>query len=119
MNEQTYKTMELNKFNAQDSAFFDNIADFQKDLSYTWIKEQIEWIENGSYGAGACLALSKAIESKRGNPKARAGQVILKAFNGSKVDWNKLNGKTQGLFNKAVNNWLNKSHDFALTMERN
>jgi hypothetical protein len=119
MTNQEYQTLELKRFNGQKSSYFDTVKDFDETLKGMDIDEQIEWIENGSYGAGACLALRVALKSitTRCNGQARIGSVALKAFYGADFRyWNKLSKIVQSRFNNAVRRWLDKEHSFAMEL---
>jgi len=116
MTHKEYQKMELRRFNGQSSAYFDSVQEFNDRLADMDIPEQIEWIENGSYGAGACFALQIALRgiTPRCNANARIGNVILHAFYGKPFTaWKKLSAEVQGKLNKAVSEWLNKDHSFA------
>jgi hypothetical protein len=115
-NEQ-YQKNELERFINQESGYFDCLADFEEKLEGMDIFEQIEWMENGSYGAGVCLALQIAFAglNKRTNDNARIGNVVLKALYGKTFkQWNKLSATSQKRLNKAVEKWLKQTHEWAI-----
>jgi hypothetical protein len=117
MNDKEYKDYELKLFLNQKHPYFDKIKDFDTDLQNMDILEQIEWIENGSYGAGACIALKNTLESltNRMNKNARIGNVILHVFYGAPFRyWNKLSSATQAQINDAISTWLKQEHNFAI-----
>ena len=119
MTEKEYQTNELKRFHAQRYGYFDNIKDFSATLEDADHNlEQIEWIENGSYGAGACLALQLALKglTPRTNRLARIGSVVLQALYGAPfTKWNKLSLQAQESMNWAVYQWLAKEkHNFAM-----
>jgi hypothetical protein len=117
--ENEYQRRELLGFVNQKNRYFDTV----KDFSYHWADtsaedflEQLEWIENGSYGAGACFALQAALNSlnKRTNNNARIGQVFLKCLYGAEFTaWKKLPATMQDNLNKAVTIWLAQEKNFA------
>lgn len=124
MNEMQYKQHELKMFMESKHSFHDGVEDFNKTLTINgreWMEEQLEWIENGSYGAGACLALERAWNglTPRSNAKARIGQVFLHALYGRRFDhWNKLSPIVQRHINSVVHKWIiKKDKQFAITWE--
>ena len=117
MDEKTYQVNELRRFQQQKSAFFDTVKDFDEWIIASDVHTQIEWIENGTFGAGACLELQRIFQglSNRTNKTARIGGVVLMAFYGAPFSkWNKLSKAAQAKMNKAVNKWIAQEHDFAL-----
>ena len=117
MNNQEYETSELKRFNSQSYSFFDNVKDFSDTLETMDIKEQIEWIENGSYGAGTCLALHKTFDglTNRMNKNARVGQIVLHALYGMQFkQWGKLSDKAKKRFDRAITVWMKQKHKFAI-----
>lgn len=98
--------------------YFSSIKEFEESLrDRNWILEQIEWIENGTYGAGACHHLLQALEGLNGrtNNTVQIGKVVLRAFYGAEfLKWDRLSKKVQGNMNWAVNKWLEQEHDFAI-----
>ena len=120
MDNKTYQNKELSGFDNSNHAYFDNVADFAESLDRMDIPEQIEWMENGSYGAGACFALQRALNqlSNRTNNVARIGQVALHALYGKRfMQWNKLPVSVQDKMSAAVGEWLGKDHSFAQKLE--
>lgn len=116
MNEHEYQKNELNRFLNQNGKFFDTVKEFSQSLEEMDILEQIEWIENGSYGAGACFALQNTLRgiTKRMNGKAHVGHTILHAFYGAPfTGWKRLSPKAQKSFDAAVEKWMKKKHHFA------
>jgi hypothetical protein len=112
-----YQTNELIRFLNSKSSFFDNLADFEEWIKNTNVLEQIEWIENGSYGCGACLALQNAYNhlSKHTNNNARIGNVVLQAFYGMQfTKWNKLSKDVQSILNNAIEQWFKQDKDFVI-----
>jgi len=117
--EREYQSYELRKFQAQNSPY-DTKAGFSKDLAQggrNWIDEQIEWIANGTYGAGPQIALIKtwrwASASRRANKEAAVGQVILKAMHGAPVAWRQLSPAAQKVFGAAVRAWVKRGKKHA------
>jgi hypothetical protein len=107
-------------FRDQKHRFFDTVSEFAQDLEQTNILEQIEWIENGSYGAGACFALQLAFASltKRTNNRARIGSVVLHALYGAPFTaWHKLPTNVQDSLNTAIDSWLESDKSFAMAWE--
>ena len=120
MNEIEYQTNELAIFLNSKNCFFDHVKDFSDNLETMDVLEQIEWIENGSYGAGACLAMQKTLKgiTPRANAEARIGQTVLHALYGKPFPyWKKLSTKAQNNVSKAVKKWSARKHSFALTLE--
>ena len=119
--ERDYQKRELNSFLNQKHAFFDTVADFEESLQNTDLDEQLQWIENGTYGAGACFALQHTLNhlSPRYNKVARIGQVYLHTLYGKPFSgWSKLSPKTQKMITRAVEKWLKrKRRNFARTLE--
>ena len=105
--------------------FFDSLVDFIADHSEVkadLFEIQLEWIENGSYGAGACLELCRVWDwvstSPRANKQSAIGQVLLSCLYGKQWqtrDWRKLPPAMQADLNNAVDAWLSESRDFAIT----
>lgn len=114
-----YERRELATFRNQRHRFFDTVADFAERLATMDLDEQIAWIENGSYGAGACLALREATETAAARPRlngaALVGSVILHAFYGAPfTHWKKLPAQVQDKINRAVTDFRAREHDFAI-----
>ena len=119
MTNKEHQSNELRRFYDQKTRYFDTVKDFEESLKGMDIEEQIEWIENGSYGAGPCLALQIALKSitPRCNANARIGNVVLKSFYGKDFRyWNKLSKKVQKKLNKAISKWIKKEHSFAMDL---
>jgi len=109
MNDKAYQQRELTAFLNQKHAFHDSVKDFSDYLENMNIPEQISWIENGSYGAGACYALQREVKglTNRTNNNARIGQIVLHAFYGKPFRyWQKLSPAAQKAMNDAVYSWL-------------
>ena len=122
MTNKEYQKMELSRFMNQKTAFFDTVKEFSESLENMDIPEQIEWIENGNYGAGACFALQQTLNSlnNRTNNTARIGQTVLHAFYGAPFDgrkWHKLSEAARNSLTIAVKKWLASPHDFAQILE--
>src|SRR3972149_9189562 len=119
MNNAEYQKKELTNFANQKNRYFDTVADCVEhwgDSTTEELLEQLEWVENGSYGAGACFALQATLKSlnKRTNNNARIGQVFLKCLYGADFRyWNKLPATMQFNINKAVETWLAQEKNFA------
>lgn len=114
--EKEYQQNELKRFMNQNSAYFDTVKEFDASLNDMDIEEQIDWIENGSYGAGACFSLQMALKgiTPRCNGPARIGNMVLHAFYGKPFRYyNKLSDNVQKKLNKAIEAWLKKEHSFA------
>lgn len=117
-----YQTRELATFYAAKHRFFDTTRDFAERLACMDIPEQIEWIENGSYGAGACLALQRALRTAdahpRTNRRAVVGAVVLQAFYGAPFRyWVKLPADLRDTINAAIDGFLARPHEFGMTLE--
>ncbi len=114
-----YQKKEMTDFINQKNRYFDTVKDFVDQWGDSTAEElltQLEWIENGTYGAGACFALQSALKSlnKRTNNNARIGQVFLKCLYGKEFRyWAKLPATMQFNFNKAVETWLAQEKNFA------
>ncbi len=120
MNNTEYQTHELKLFRAQKHSYFDTVKDFAEHLEDMDIPEQIEWIANGSYGAGPCLALQAAVRSitPRSNGPARIGSVILHAFYGKPFTaWNRLPEPVRARFQAACEAFLAAPQEYAMTLE--
>jgi threonine dehydrogenase-like Zn-dependent dehydrogenase len=120
MNKQEYQQIELRRFQSQNARYFDSVKEFDENLTDMDIDEQIKWIENGSYGAGACFELQRVNSTitKRMNANAHIGNVVLKALYGADFrHWNKLSKNNQDRLNTAIEKWLKSEHDFALKLE--
>jgi hypothetical protein len=118
--EREYQELELAAFKASKNAFFDTPTEFSAHLAEAgpkWAAQQAEWIENGSYGCGACLALRQAYEwaegSARANKHAAVGRVILHALNGAPVEWRRLSKAAQAVIAAAVAAWYPRPRDWA------
>lgn len=119
---EAYQRRELTNFLNQKHRYFDTVKEFSANLEDMDIPEQISWIENGSYGAGACFALQmfsrpEYLKMKR-NKRAHVGYVILQAFYGCPFRyWGKLSDKAKDKMNVAVDQWMSQDHEFAQTLE--
>ena len=121
MNNQEYKASELAHFNRGES-YFDSVRDFishHESCNAAWFQTQLEWVENGSYGAGACFALRDTWErikdNSRVNKPAHVGKVLLHALNGGEFSgWQKLPKPMQTAINSAVESWIESEKDFAI-----
>ena len=119
MNNTEYQKKELTDFINQKNRYFDTVKDFVDQWGDSTAEElltQLEWIENGTYGVGACFALQAALKSlnKHTNNSAKIGQVFLKCLYGADFRyWNKLPATMQSNLNKAVTIWLAQEKNFA------
>jgi hypothetical protein len=119
MEEKEYQKEEVKRFLNQKYAFFDTVREFSEHIENSDPLTDLEWIENGSYGAGACLVLQCVFNglNKRTNNLARIGSVLLNATYGKTFnDWNKLSLKAKDMLNKAVGEWLNQKKSFAIKL---
>lgn len=122
MNEEIeYQKRELHWFKSSRKSFFETATEFDEYLTSKgseWIMQQIDWVANGSYGVGACLALQMAYTynppSKTYNREACCGRVILRAFYGTDIRWQQLSKETQALFSECVNSWLIGKVEFGI-----
>jgi hypothetical protein len=115
-----YQQREMRAFLNQKNRYFDTVSEFAEALDDMDILEQIEWIENGSYGAGACFALQNTLKNitPRCNGNARIGLTVLHAFYGCPFRyWNKLPANVQDKMNDAVTKWREQEHSFAQELE--
>jgi hypothetical protein len=128
MNNREYQLNEIERCNRElaDSkrGFFDTVAEFADHMASAdkgWISEQIDWIANGSYGAGQCFELQRRIAAcgPRSNVAACVGKFVLACLYGNeKRDlWNKLDSKTQAKFDGCVKAWLVGKKEFGQTLE--
>ena len=122
MNDQEWKAAELKRFHAKSYGYYDTIAEFADTLlDEGWLYEQLTWIENGSYGAGECLALQRAFswgsESKRRNLNAAVGNVFLSCLYGREFNhWGRLDAETHDRLNRVVARWIKKEKEWAVTL---
>lgn len=119
-NNREYQQREWKSFINQKHRYFDTVKEFSDSLEQMDILEQIEWIENGSYGAGACFALQNTINrlTPRMNKDAAIGSIILHAFYGKPFKyWNKLSRVAQDNMNKSIENWMEKERNFTQILE--
>ncbi len=120
MDNKEYQRRELAGFLNQKNRYFDTVKEFSDHLEELYILEQIRWIENGSYGAGACFALQATLNhiTPRCNATARVGQTVLHAFYGMPFRyWQKLSPEAQAKMTKAVEKWMKQKHNFAQALE--
>lgn len=120
MNNTEYQKKELSEFLNKKNRFFDTTKEFSESLEEMDILEQIHWIENGSYGSGACFALQNTINriTPRMNAEAHIGGTILHAFYGCPFRyWAKLSDKAKKHFSTDLKKWMKKKHEFAQTLE--
>jgi hypothetical protein len=119
MDEKTYQQNELKRFYAQVNGYHENAKDFSEWIENSNILEQIEWIENGSYGAGSCLAMQQVLKriTPRMNATAHIGQIVLRCFHGAPFkNWKGLSKKAQDKMTKSVDKWMKRKHNFAMTL---
>lgn len=117
--EREYQQREMRDFLNQKNRYFDTVSEFAENLDQMDILEQIEWIENGSYGAGACFALQNTLRNitPRMNAKMHIGNTVLHAFYGCPFRyWNKLPANVQDKVNAAIETWMKQEHSFASTL---
>ena len=112
-----YQQRELDRWsgemNDKSRQWFDSVAEFSKRLEESgYFAEQMQWICDGSYGAGACLRvqlITKGMETFRGNKEAVFGGFFLSAMYGHNFGaWRKLTPKAQAIVSKAVRVWMKK-----------
>lgn len=114
-----WENRERRDFLTRNAPYHDTPAELAHWLDNSDLDEQIEWIENGTYGAGAALALKDAVATVKAHPRmnarANVGHVILRAFHGAPFTrWNKLPETTRTRFDAAVGAFLAREHDFAI-----
>jgi|TARA_Y100000034_G_scaffold47212_1_gene58118 hypothetical protein len=125
MDNTTYQNRELDqhyrRMDDKKASYFETLAAFDSNVDdYNYNLEQLEWIENGSYGVGPCLALQKVENSLNGrtNNVARIGQFFLSVMYGCRFQqWNKLSKVSQAAVTKAVKKWLSQKHEYAMKLE--
>ena len=118
MTEREYQMNEWMRFVNSKYSSFDTVKEFNDWILNSDILEQLEWIENGSFGAGACLELQRTYAglTNRMNKRAQIGRVLLHALYGKPFNkWNKLSKQAQDKLNAAVDTWLGQDKDFAIT----
>ena len=118
MHDKEYQDLELGNFLKQNCRYYDNVRDFSDYLENTDILEQIEWIENGTYGAGACFFLQHILNriTKRMNREAAIGQAVLRIFYGAPFGyWRKLAEKAKTDFSEAVRKWDAQEREWSMT----
>ncbi len=122
MNNIEYQRLELKRWYTQMNSktpYFDNLADFVTrwgESSKDDLLTQLKWIENGTYGAGACFGLQVVLSSitPRMNAVAHIGRFFLSALWGSDfTKWNKLPRKMQLTITSVVNAYMKQKPDFA------
>jgi hypothetical protein len=120
--EKAYQAREINRWNEEKldrgGCYYDGPGDFSRSLEggADWIRSQIEHIECGNYGVGACLALQVVMQglSARTNDLARVGSFVLTALYGCEFrGWNKLTPGARAAANKAVSAWLSADREYA------
>ena len=115
MNNYKYQQNELSEFLSGKHGYFETSAEFNSHIEKLGEEElttQIEWIENGSYGCGACVALQNAERwgsaSKRRNLKAAVGKVVILAIAGQPVRGQSIGMRAQNIIVAAVEKWLSR-----------
>ncbi len=119
MNNEEYQKNEIARFNSEKHCYFDNINQFIESLKNGDQLTDLNWIENGSYGAGACLVLQRVVNSlnSQTNDRARIGNILFRCLYGRHFrGWNKLPEDIQTKLNVAVDAWLGQEHNFAITL---
>ena len=124
MTDREYQSNELRRFHAEmadkERCFFGSVSEFADSLTERdWILEQLEWIENGSYGAGACFALQRVANSlnKRTNDEARVGGFLLSCLYGCEFrHWHRLPAAVQANVGWAVRRWIRRKRNWAATL---
>jgi hypothetical protein len=122
MKEQTYQQRELAIFRAEQTSkshkYFDTWEDFEENLTNSNPLTDLEWIENGSYGLGACLYMQRIVKQLtiRTNDIAQLGRFLLSVLYGEEFPvryWWKFRDSTRQTVNIAVRTWLKQEHNFA------
>lgn len=126
MNEKTYQKNELRRFDLEHcrtDGYFSHVREFSERIEgngAAWVSEQIGWIENGSYGAGACIALQRAFawgsESKRRNLEAACGQVVILCLAGREYPWQKISPAAREILSACVRKWLVEEKSWSMTL---
>lgn len=115
-----YQKRKLSNFLNQKHKYFDTVKEFSANLEDMDILQQIEWIENGSYGAGAYFALQNKLKriTPRMDARASIGQIALHAFYGCPFRyWGKLSDTAKDKMNVAVDKWMLQKHEWAQKLE--
>ena len=118
-NNEEYQRRELLAFLRSEHGYHDTAKEFAASLESMNISEQIQWIENGSYGCGPCLALQKTLRdlTPRMNARAHVGQIILHAFHGKPFRcYSKLPASVRAKLDSAVDDFLTREKDFAIQL---
>ncbi len=116
-----YQKRELRTFYSHqaklENRYFNSTSEFNVQLQNSFpLITTLEWVENGSYGAGACFALQAVLNglNNRTNNIARVGQFMLSVLYGANFNyWRRLTSDVQDEATKAVKQWLKQEHNFA------
>lgn len=123
--ETEWQRRELATFQREQSrpeGYFTGTRDFEAAQldSADHLKTQLEWIENGSYGAGACLALQRLLarQTPRMNTSAHVGAFLLSCLYGRRfTGWRRLSPAAQSNVRAAVASWLAEPREWAATLD--
>ena len=127
MNEYNYQKSELMRYSRERhrAPFFNTVKEFDDTYrgNVKFLTEQIKWIEQGTYGEGACLALQRTWlyvqNNNRVNKRAHIGQHLLRALWGCRFPyWNKLSHELQSELNQAVGIWMKDKKEWALILDK-
>lgn len=123
MTELKHQWNELIKF-TENHPHFDSVTDFENEYNgdMDHLYTQLEWIENGSYGEGACIALQRVWlwvkDNNRVNKCRHIGNILIKAIYGANFEgkWKKLSPSFQREITYVAQKWIEKPKDFAITL---
>lgn len=126
LTENEYQSRELRRFDLEHcraDGYFANVREFSTRIEGSgsaWVSEQIEWIENGSYGAGACLVLQRAFTwgnvNKSRNIEAATGAVVIQCLAGRVYPWQRISPEARAILSGCVRKWLASEKSWAMTL---
>lgn len=111
------------RFLNSNAGFFNTAEEFishhEKMTVNDWLT-QLEWVANGTYGAGACFVLrdtwDRIKENNRVDKPAHIGAVLLRAMTGKRFTWwRKLPAPMQEAITQACQAWVDsEGKEFAV-----
>lgn len=128
MNEYNYQKSELMRYSKERhrAPFFNTVKEFDDTYrgNVKFLTEQIKWIEQGTYGEGACLALQRTWlyvkdNNRVSNKRAHIGHILLRALWGCTFPyWSRLSSELQSELNQAVDTWMKNKKEWALILDK-
>jgi hypothetical protein len=127
MTTKEYQDMEIRRFRAEMAdkgrLFVDSVKDVSEAVEDAeWTEQQLDWLANGSFGAGACFELQRrlALCGPRSNRAAVVGRMVLSCLYGhDRADlWRKLSVKAKGNLGRVVKAWLAGQMEFGQIIEK-